>query len=124
MEEEKNQEGQLKVIVGQTKRQTVPTRLGSLVILLVAVIAGAGIWNYEESYTSPEPVDVSKTLEQIKEKEVKSERVDSKINIITENMLKNSEYQLFDCPADAEELNLESNTHVYTDYLIKKKFAR
>jgi len=60
----------------KSKKKTVPTRLGSLIILLAAVVAGGVIWQYGESYIPPETVDVSKTIEQIKEsREVKSEIV-------------------------------------------------
>jgi len=55
-------------ITQKTNLKNIPTRLGSLVILLFAVIAGSGIWGYEESYTPPDTVDVSKTVKQIQER--------------------------------------------------------
>jgi len=75
-EQKQNQENQSKVIVDKPKKKIIPTRLGSLILLLTATIAGAGVWQYEESYVPPEGVDVSKTLEQMKEKrEVKDDSI-------------------------------------------------
>lgn len=50
MEEQKqNQEGQPEVIE-QPKKNIIPMRLGSLVILLIATIAGAGAWWVNAKY--------------------------------------------------------------------------
>ena len=50
----------------------IPTRLGSLIILLTATIVGAGVWWYMNYYT--EIVDVDEIVEQIQEEqEVKNE---------------------------------------------------
>ena len=76
MEKQQDQEKQpeqLKV-VEETKKNTIPTRLGSLVILLVATLAGAGVWWYASSYTPPDVVDVSGLVGQMQERrEVKNE---------------------------------------------------
>ena len=75
-QQEQNQGGQNKqpeVDVEQSKKKTIPTRLGSLIILLTAVIAGAGVWWYAGSCIPPEVVDVGE-VEQLQEKsEVKNE---------------------------------------------------
>ena len=76
MEEQQNQnqEAQPEIVVEQPKKKTIPTRLGSLIILLIATIAGAGVWWFTDSYTPPEAVDVSGIVEQTKEsREVKNE---------------------------------------------------
>ncbi|MCK5591095.1 MAG: DKNYY domain-containing protein [Candidatus Pacebacteria bacterium] len=66
MEEEQNQpkEGVLKKL----KNKTVPTRLGLLIILLVAVANGAVVLWYMNSYTPPEAFDVSRLVEQMQER--------------------------------------------------------
>ena len=72
MEEEQNQpkEGVLKKL----KNKTVPTRLGLLIILLVAVANGAVVLWYMNSYTPPEAFDVSGLVGQMQERrEVKKE---------------------------------------------------
>ena len=66
MEEEQNQpkEGVLKKL----KNKTVPTRLGLLIILLVAVANGAVVLWYMNSYTPPEAFDVSGLVGQMQER--------------------------------------------------------
>ncbi|MCK5591987.1 MAG: DKNYY domain-containing protein, partial [Candidatus Pacebacteria bacterium] len=54
-----------------SKKNIIPTRLGLLIILLAATIAGAGVWWYAGSYTPPEVVDVVEMQERREtEKEV------------------------------------------------------
>jgi hypothetical protein len=73
-QQEQNQERQPEVVIEQPKKKTIPTCLGSLIILLTATIAGVGVWWYAGSYTPPEVIDVSGIVEQIKERrEVKNE---------------------------------------------------
>lgn len=50
------------------QKMTVPTRFGSLIILLVAVIAGSGVWWYSFSYNEPESVDASEVVLQLRAK--------------------------------------------------------
>ena len=50
------------------KKCVVPTCLGSLIILLAATIAGAGVWWYAGSYIPPEGVDVSGFVRQMQER--------------------------------------------------------
>ena len=74
MEEQQNQKGQQETIIEQPKKNAIPTRLGSLIVLLAATIAGTSLWWYMDSYTPPEVVDVSEIVEKLQEKrEAKNE---------------------------------------------------
>ncbi len=57
-----------------TEKKTISTRLGSLIILLAATIAGAGVWWYSFSYEEPQMVDVNQLSLQLQErKEIEKE---------------------------------------------------
>lgn len=45
---------------------TIPTRLGSLIILLIAVVAGSWVWWSSFSYEEPEPINVEQLIAQLK----------------------------------------------------------
>lgn len=47
------QEESQEPVVKKQKKKTIPTRFGSLIILLAATIAGAGVWWYSFSYEPP-----------------------------------------------------------------------
>lgn len=47
-------------------KKIIPTRLGSLVILLMAVIAGSWVWWESFSYEEPEPINVEQLVAQLK----------------------------------------------------------
>ena len=76
-EQNQNQEGQNEqpeIVIEQPKKKTIPTRLGSLIILLTATIAGAGVWWYAGSCIPSEVVGVSGIVEELQERrEVKNE---------------------------------------------------
>ena len=55
--QEEQQEQQPEVVIEQPKKNTIPTRLGSLIILLTAMIVGVGVWWHVGSYAPPETVD-------------------------------------------------------------------
>ena len=70
--EEQNKEGQeeqtqKEEVFESSKKKTIPTRLGLLIVLLVAVIAAVGVQWYADSYT-PEVADVSEVVEQMQER--------------------------------------------------------
>ena len=54
----------------EPKKKTIPTRFGSLIILLTATIAGAGVWWYSFSYEEPQVIDVSQLVIQLQERRV------------------------------------------------------
>jgi hypothetical protein len=67
-QQEQNQEGQNEqpeVVVEQPKKNIIPTRLGSLIILLIATIAGVGVWWYSFSYEEPVPIDVGQVMREL-----------------------------------------------------------
>lgn len=54
------------IVPTETKpKKTIPTRLGLLVILLTATIAGSGVWWYAFSYNEPEPINVDQIIMQM-----------------------------------------------------------
>ena len=67
MEEEQNQdqEEQLEVVEEQPKKNIIPTRLGSLIILLAAIIAAVAVQWYAGYHIPPEGADVSGIVEQM-----------------------------------------------------------
>jgi hypothetical protein len=61
----------------QKKSQThIATRLGSLLILLTAVIAGAGVWWQVMVYEAPKQIDVEEIIAQIKAHRALSDKKD------------------------------------------------
>ena len=54
----------------QPKKKTISTRFGSLIILLVATIAGAGVWWYSFSYEEPVPMDVGQVVRELQARRV------------------------------------------------------
>ncbi len=52
------------------KKNNIPTRLGSLIILLVATIAGAGVWWCAFSYEEPKLIDWDDVVRQMQERRV------------------------------------------------------
>ena len=70
-QQNQNQKEQPEVVVEQPKKKIIPTRLGLLVILLTATIAGAGAWWYAVSYNTPqELLDMSGVVEQVKKDDI------------------------------------------------------
>ncbi len=53
-----------------TKKNNIPTRLGSLIILLTATIAGAGVWWCAFSYEEPKLIDWDDVVRQMQERRV------------------------------------------------------
>ena len=49
----------------EPKKKTIPTRVGSLILLLVATIAGAGVWWYSFSYEEPVPIDIGQVVREL-----------------------------------------------------------
>ena len=74
MEEQQDQNEQPEVVVEQPKKNIIPTRLGSLIILLTAIIAAVGVQWYADLHFPPNGIEVSGLVEQMQERrEVKSE---------------------------------------------------
>lgn len=66
-QQEQNQNEQPKVVEEKIKKipSVIPTRLGSLLILLAAVLVIAGVRQYESSLVAPEAADVSNLVQQM-----------------------------------------------------------
>ena len=78
----------------KSKSKTIPSHLGLLVVLLVAVIVGAGALWYMNYYTESEISDVSDMLEQVEEdQEVKNEVASSTEQELSSEELP-SEYEI------------------------------
>ena len=71
--QEEQQEQQPEVVIEQPKKNIIPTRLGSLIILLTAVIAGAGVWWYSFSYEEPVPMDVGQVVRELQARRMVAE---------------------------------------------------
>ncbi len=77
-ETNQTEQSQQPEISEKPKNKTVPSRLGLLIVLLIAILVAVGAKWYMDYYTASEVADVSEMLEQVEEnQEVKVEIVSS-----------------------------------------------
>lgn len=69
-EQIQNPEVERPEIVEKSKKKIIPTRLGSLVIIFIAAIAGVGVWWSSFSYEEPQVINVNQTVQELQERRV------------------------------------------------------